>query len=173
LIGSGVFPVMLPWLALLFPIPTTPNTPGGQSSPKEVPGRPLPGRSSGWIAVTMGAGCWGASGVNDDNGVSWWWCSSVVPYSAIFLPVGSLLTFGAWHAVLCPLADYSLVAPHSTLTLIYRCGYPARFHLGSPWRLFCGVPTAGHPHPWLVPYMDRTDTRDFCLLVVLPYSYVP
>jgi len=29
-IGSGVYPVVLPWLALLFPIP---NPPGGQSSP--------------------------------------------------------------------------------------------------------------------------------------------
>jgi len=94
------------------------------------------------------------------------WCSSVVPYSAIFLPVGSHLIFGAWHAVLCPLADTSLVTPHSTLTLIYRSGYPARLHLGSPWRLFCGVPTASHPHPWLVPYLDRTETRDLCLLVV-------
>jgi len=107
----------------------------------------------------MGAGCWGASGVNGENGVSWWWCSSVVPYSAIFLPAVSLLILGlgtlfcapldlrAWHAVLCPLADTSLVAPHSTLTLIYWCGFPARFHLGSPWRLFCGVPTASHLQP--------------------------
>jgi len=42
-------------------------------------------------------------------------------------------------------------------------------HLGSPWRLFWGVPTASHPHLWLVPYLDGTDTRDFCLLVVFSY----
>jgi len=63
----------------------------------------------------------------------------------------------------------SSVAPHSTLTLVYRCGYLARFHLGSPWRLFCGVPTASHPHPWLVSYLDGTDACAFCLFVVFPY----
>jgi len=49
-------------------------------------------------------------------------------------------------------------------------GCPARLHLGSSWWLICRVPTASHPHPWLVPYYDGTDTRDFCLLVVCPIS---
>jgi len=125
----SAFLVVLPWLALLFPIPTPP---GGQSSPNLSAGSSIARQVVGLDSRTNGAGCWGVSGVNGRIGVSWWWCSSVVPYSAIFLPVGSLLIFGAWHAVLCPLADYSLVAPHSTLALTYRCGYPARFPLGSP-----------------------------------------
>jgi len=49
-----------------------------------------------------------------------------------------------------------------------------RQHLGdsvvaSPCQMFCGVPTASHPHPWLVPYLHETDTSDIRLLVVYPY----
>jgi len=130
MIGPGVSPVVLSWLALLFPIPTPP---GGQSSPNLSAGSSIAWQVQHWESV------------------------------------GSLLILGLGTLFCAPWADYSLVAPHSTLTLIYRCGYPARFHLGSPWRLFCGVPTASHPHPWLVPYLDGTDTRDFCLVVVFPY----
>jgi len=166
LIGSGVSPVVLPWLALLSPIPTPP---GGQSSPNLSAGSSIARQVLGLDSRTNGRwllGCiWGQRREWGVLVVVLQCCSLICDLP----PSGFPLDFGAWYAVLCPLADSSLVAPHSTLHLIYRCGYPARFHLGSPWRLCCGLPTASHPHPWLVPYLDGTDTRDFCLLVVFPY----
>jgi len=80
-------------------------------------------------------GCWGKSGVNGENGVSWWWCSSVVPYSAIFLPVSSLLVLGLgtlfcapWrttlqllHTVLSPSYTGVVILLDSTWALPGRC----------------------------------------------------
>jgi len=141
---------------LLFPIP---NPPGGQSSPDLSAGSSLARQVLGLDSRNNGGWLLGCICQRRKWGVL------VVVFQCCSLfselpPSGFPLDFGAWHAVLCPLADNSLVAPHSTLTLMYRCGYPARFHLGSPWRLFCGVPTASPPHPWLVPYLDGTLSRN-------------
>jgi len=159
MIGSGVYPVVLPWLALLFPIP---NPPGGLSSPNLSAGSSIARQALGLDSRNNGGWLLGYMGSTAKMG-----CPGGVPVLFLILRSSSQwfpldFKFGAWHAVLCPLAEYYLVAPHSTLHLIYWCGYPAGFHLGSPWRLFCGMPTASHPHPWLVPYLDGTDTRDFC-----------
>jgi len=89
------------------------------------------------------------------------------PYSAIFLPVGSLLILGLGRLFSVPWRT-TLWLLHTVLSPSYT-GVVILGHLGSPWQLFCGVPTASHPHPWIVPYLDKTDTRDLCLLVVFPY----
>jgi len=168
MIGSGVSPVVLPWLALLFPIPTPP---GGQSSPNLSAGSSIARQALGLDSRNNGGWLlgyiWGQRRKWGVLVVVFQCCPLFCDLSPSKFPLG----FGTWHAVLCPLADYSRssVAPHSTLTLVYRCGYLARFHLGSPWRLFCGVPTASHPHPWLVSYLDGTDACAFCLFVVFPY----
>jgi len=90
MIGSGVYPVVLPWLALLFPIPTPP---GGQSSPNLSAGSSIVRQALGLDSRNNGGWLLGYIWGQRRNGVSWWWCS-IVPDSAIFLPVGSLLILG-------------------------------------------------------------------------------
>jgi len=79
----------------------------------------------------MGAGCWGTSGVNGENGVSWWWCSSVVPYSAIFLPVGTLLILGL-DTLFCAPWRTPLQLLHTVLSSSYT---GVVILLGSTWAL--------------------------------------
>jgi len=115
----------------------------------------------------MGAGCWGASGVNGENGVSWWWCSSVVPYSATFLPVDSLLIFGLgtlfcapWRTPLWLL--HTVLSPSYTGVVIL---------LGSTWALPGGCFAAFPLLVTLTPGLCPTWTEQ--TLVTSVFSCVP
>jgi len=94
MIGSGVSPVVLPWLALLFPLPTPP---GGQSSPNRSAGSSIARQVLGLDSRTNGGCLLGCIWGQRRN----WGVLVVVFQSCSFFcdlpPSGFPLDFRAWH----------------------------------------------------------------------------